>query len=95
MATLTIPDATYRDLVERAARRRVSLEELVVPLLEQEPEEPAQSPSPMAEALPPTGEAWRQAHEQLMRDAEEWTKHLPPDHELDLDYYREREDAQS
>lgn len=87
MATLTIPDETYGRLVRRAAARRVTLEDLVLPLLESE----ATSPVP----LPPTGEVWQQAHEDLMRDAGEWTKHLPPDHELDLDYYHEREDAQT
>ncbi len=90
MATLTIPDETYGRLIRRAAELRVTLEDLVVPLLDSEPE--ATTPAPQ---LPLTGEAWQRAHDDLMRDAAEWTKHLPPDQELDLDYYREREDAQS
>jgi hypothetical protein len=87
MATLTIPDATYNMLVARAAKVRVPLEDFVVPLLEREPEVPAPP-------LPLTGEAWRQAFDKLVRDSAEWCKHLPVDHEIDFDYYREREDAQ-
>lgn len=87
MATLTIPDVIYHDLVARAAQVRVPLEDFVVPLLERELEAPAPPP-------PLTGEARRQAFDKLVSDSAEWCKHLPADHEIDFDYYREREDAQ-
>lgn len=83
MATLTIPDETYGRLVRRPALQRVSLDELVLPQLEQAPAVPQ---------LPLTGEDWQRAHEELMRDAAEWTRHLPPELQIDTDYYREREE---
>lgn len=80
MATLTIPDETYGRLVSRAAKLRVTLEDLVVPLLEREPE--ASVPAPQ---LPLKGEARQKALENWHRMAEDLAKTLPPGFRVETD----------
>ena len=90
MATLTIPDVIYHDLVARAAQVRVPLEDFVVPLLERELEAPAPPP-------PLTGEAWRRAFAALTLKIQNEAHLYPVDHVVDTDrgsIYSEREEAQ-
>lgn len=72
MATISIPDTTYRRLVEKAAAAGTTVEQLVVPLLDQ-----------TARTEPPYPERGT-AFETLMQLIHSQAGFYPPEHVLDI-----------
>jgi hypothetical protein len=94
MATVSIPEETFRRLAEKAAALHVSVEELLRPALEALLENGAAT----QQMQPPlTGEAWKHELEEWKKDAETRAGRYPPGHVLDDSretIYGEREDSQ-
>src|SRR3954447_7272775 len=68
MATLNIPDDTYRRLAARAAAQGITVDALATPALEHLAQGTAADghpPTAAADPAPPTGDAWRQKFEEL------------------------------
>ncbi len=77
MAAITIPDATYAQLANRASRVGVSVEEFVLPSIEAEPVTEETVSQPLR------GEAWLRAFENIVRVAKQRADRYPPGHALD------------
>ena len=94
MATITVPDATFDRLTQQAAARGLTVEQLVLPVLDQIA--PADHPPPEG-SLPLTGAAWWAELEAWKRDAAARSAMYPPGFRLDDSrdaIYRDRLDAQ-
>ena len=90
MPTLTIPEDTYRRLAARAEALHVTVEQLVVPVLEREAD--VATPS-----RPLTEEVWRREIEAHRREVESRADRYPPGFRVDDSreaIYAERLDAQ-
>jgi hypothetical protein len=76
MSTLNIPDATYARIAERAAKLGVTVEELVLPLIEQAAPEPAPAEPTQAERMV--------AFKKMQAYIESLADRFPPGHQVDV-----------
>ncbi len=93
MPNLSVPEATYQRLTERAAACNVSVDAYVLPVLDQLA---ADGMTSLERSLPLEGEAWLAELEAWKRDAasraDRYSAHFVLDHSRETTY-REREDA--
>lgn len=91
MASITIPDETYRRLSRRASALKITVDELVQPALDQLANVENHADAPLQ------GDAWRAEAEALEQEAIDRSHRYPPGFVVDdrrETIYRERLDAQ-
>ena len=94
MPHVTVPEDIFRRLADQAAALSISIDELVMPVLNRLSEAGGGTPEPPS---PLSGDAWRAELDAWKRDAQDRAGRYPPGFVLDdcrETTYREREDGQ-